>query len=100
MCVVSENYRRGYIGCWVLWGTRSEIAAELSSRAGTDARKEKWLPRDCEALRTPAPRRIYRAEIRGSDLWLPAHRAVKTAHDYKVTGNKHGSTHASAQPMS
>ena len=44
MCVVSEELSRGYIGVGSL-GTRSEIAAELILLAGTQAQKEKWLPK-------------------------------------------------------
>ncbi|NQW02231.1 MAG: acyl-CoA dehydrogenase family protein, partial [Rhodospirillales bacterium] len=44
MCVVTEELSRGYIGVGSL-GTRSEIAAELIRLGGTDAQKEKYLPK-------------------------------------------------------
>ncbi len=44
MCVVTEELSRGYIGVGSL-GTRAEIAAELILGGGTDAQKERWLPK-------------------------------------------------------
>ena len=62
MCVVSEELSRGYIGVGSL-GTRSEIACELILAGGTDAQKEKYLPKIAFG-RTAADGSLHRAEHR------------------------------------
>ena len=62
MCVVSEELSRGYIGVGSL-GTRSEIAAELIIVGGTEAQKQKYLPKTRER-RDPADRGLHRAQHR------------------------------------
>lgn len=91
MCVVSEELSRGYIGVGSL-GTRSEIAAELIIAGGTDAQKEKWLPRIASAETLPTA--VFTEPNTGSDLGSLRTRAVKDGDDYKVTGNKTWITHA------
>ena len=91
MCVVSEELSRGYIGVGSL-GTRSEIAAELIIAGGTDAQKEKWLPRIASAEILPTA--VFTEPNTGSDLGSLRTRAVKDGDDYKVTGNKTWITHA------
>ncbi|MEP1698830.1 MAG: acyl-CoA dehydrogenase family protein [Paracoccaceae bacterium] len=92
MCVVSEELSRGYIGVGSL-GTRSEIAAELIMAGGTDAQKEKWLPRIASAETLPTA--VFTEPNTGSDLGSLRTRATKdTNGDYKVTGNKTWITHA------
>ncbi|MEO9898576.1 MAG: acyl-CoA dehydrogenase family protein [Paracoccaceae bacterium] len=92
MCVVSEELSRGYIGVGSL-GTRSEIAAELIMAGGTDAQKEKWLPRIASAETLPTA--VFTEPNTGSDLGSLRTRATKDANgDYKVTGNKTWITHA------
>ncbi|MEM9579091.1 MAG: acyl-CoA dehydrogenase family protein, partial [Pseudomonadota bacterium] len=92
MCVVSEELSRGYIGVGSL-GTRSEIAAELILAGGTDAQKEKWLPRIASAETLPTA--VFTEPNTGSDLGSLRTRAVKDDNgDYKVTGNKTWITHA------
>ncbi|MEP3945517.1 acyl-CoA dehydrogenase family protein [Ascidiaceihabitans sp.] len=92
MCVVSEELSRGYIGVGSL-GTRSEIAAELIIAGGTDAQKEKWLPRLASAETLPTA--VFTEPNTGSDLGSLRTRAVKDENgDYKVTGNKTWITHA------
>jgi (2S)-methylsuccinyl-CoA dehydrogenase len=91
MCVVSEELSRGYIGVGSL-GTRSEIAAELILCGGTDAQKEKWLPRLASAETLPTA--VFTEPNTGSDLGSLRTRAVKDGEDYRVTGNKTWITHA------
>ncbi len=91
MCVVSEELSRGYIGVGSL-GTRSEIAAELILAGGTDAQKEKWLPRIASAETLPTA--VFTEPNTGSDLGSLRTRAVKEGEDYLVTGNKTWITHA------
>jgi len=91
MCVVSEELSRGYIGVGSL-GTRSEIAAELIIAGGTDAQKEKWLPRIASAETLPTA--VFTEPNTGSDLGSLHTRAVKDGDDYKITGNKTWITHA------
>ncbi|WP_299781987.1 acyl-CoA dehydrogenase family protein [uncultured Roseobacter sp.] len=92
MCVVSEELSRGYIGVGSL-GTRSEIAAELIIAGGTEAQKEKWLPRLASAETLPTA--VFTEPNTGSDLGSLRTRALKDGDDYKITGNKTWITHAS-----
>ncbi len=96
MCVVSEELSRGYIGVGSL-GTRSEIAAELILAGGTDAQKEKWLPRLASAETLPTA--VFTEPNTGSDLGSLRTRAVKDGDDYRITGNKTWITHASRTHM-
>ena len=92
MCVVSEELSRGYIGVGSL-GTRSEIAAELIIAGGTEAQKEKWLPRLASAETLPTA--VFTEPNTGSDLGSLRTRAVKDDNgDYQITGNKTWITHA------
>ncbi|MEM9500074.1 MAG: acyl-CoA dehydrogenase family protein [Pseudomonadota bacterium] len=92
MCVVSEELSRGYIGVGSL-GTRSEIAAELILAGGTEAQKEKWLPRLASAETLPTA--VFTEPNTGSDLGSLRTRAVRDdAGDYRITGNKTWITHA------
>ncbi|MEM7597212.1 MAG: acyl-CoA dehydrogenase family protein [Pseudomonadota bacterium] len=91
MCVVSEELSRGYIGVGSL-GTRSEIAAELIIAGGTEAQKQKWLPRLASAETLPTA--VFTEPNTGSDLGSLRTRAVKDGEDYRITGNKTWITHA------
>ncbi|MDR9485040.1 MAG: acyl-CoA dehydrogenase family protein [Sediminimonas sp.] len=91
MAVVSEELSRGYIGVGSL-GTRSEIAAELILCGGTDAQKEKWLPRIASAETLPTA--VFTEPNTGSDLGSLRTRAKRDGDDYRVTGNKTWITHA------
>lgn len=90
MCVVSEELSRGYIGVGSL-GTRSEIAAELILCGGTDAQKEKWLPRIASGEVLPTA--VFTEPNTGSDLASLRTRAVKEGDVWKVHGNKTWITH-------
>jgi len=91
MCVVSEELSRSYIGVGSL-GTRSEIAAELILRGGTEEQKRKWLP--LIASGEVLPTAVFTEPNTGSDLGSLRTRAVKDGDVYKVTGNKTWITHA------
>lgn len=91
MCVVSEELSRGYIGVGSL-GTRSEIAAELILTGGTQAQKDKWLPKI--ATGEILPTAVFTEPNTGSDLASLRTRAVKDGDVYKITGNKTWITHA------
>ncbi|MEO0937912.1 MAG: acyl-CoA dehydrogenase family protein [Pseudomonadota bacterium] len=92
MCVVSEELSRGYIGVGSL-GTRSEIAAELIIAGGTDAQKEKWLPRLASAETLPTA--VFTEPNTGSDLGALRTKATKDENgDWVLNGNKTWITHA------
>jgi (2S)-methylsuccinyl-CoA dehydrogenase len=90
MCVVSEELSRGYIGVGSL-GTRSEIAAELILGGGTDAQKQKWLPKIASGEVLPTA--VFTEPNTGSDLASIKTRAVREGDVYKVYGNKTWITH-------
>jgi (2S)-methylsuccinyl-CoA dehydrogenase len=90
MCVVSEELSRGYIGVGSL-GTRSEIAAELILGAGTEAQKQRYLPRLASGELLPTA--VFTEPDTGSDLGALKTRAVREGDVYKVTGQKTWITH-------
>jgi (2S)-methylsuccinyl-CoA dehydrogenase len=90
MCVVSEELARGYIGVGSL-GTRSEIAAELILGSGTDAQKQKWLPKIASGEVLPTA--VFTEPNTGSDLASIKTRAVRNGDVYKVYGSKTWITH-------
>jgi (2S)-methylsuccinyl-CoA dehydrogenase len=90
MCVVSEELSRAYIGVGSL-GTRSEIAGELILVGGTQAQKEKYLPRIASGEILPTA--VFTEPNNGSDLAGLRTRAVREGDVYKVTGNKTWITH-------
>ena len=90
MCVVSEELSRAYIGVGSL-GTRSEIAGELIILGGTEAQKQKYLPRIASGEILPTA--VFTEPNNGSDLAGLRTRAVREGDVYKVTGNKTWITH-------
>ncbi len=90
MCVVSEELSRAYIGVGSL-GTRSEIAGELILVGGTQAQKEKYLPKIASGEILPTA--VFTEPNNGSDLAGLRTRAVLEGDVYKVTGNKTWITH-------
>jgi len=90
MCVVSEELARGYIGVGSL-GTRSEIAAELILGSGTDAQKQKWLPKIASGEVLPTA--VFTEPNTGSDLASIKTRAVRDGDVYRISGNKTWITH-------
>jgi (2S)-methylsuccinyl-CoA dehydrogenase len=96
MCVVTEELSRAYIGVGSL-GTRSEIAAELIRLGGTDAQKEKYLPRIASGEILPTA--VFTEPNTGSDLGSLRTRAVRDGDVYRITGNKTWITHAARADM-
>jgi (2S)-methylsuccinyl-CoA dehydrogenase len=90
MCVVSEELSRGYIGVGSL-GTRSEIAAELILVGGTEAQKQKYLPRIASGEILPTA--VFTEPNTGSDLASLRTRATRDGDDYVVSGAKTWITH-------
>ena len=90
MCVVSEELSRGYIGVGSL-GTRSEIAAELILVGGTEAQKQKYLPRIASGEILPTA--VFTEPNTGSDLASLRTRAIRDGDDYVVNGAKTWITH-------
>jgi (2S)-methylsuccinyl-CoA dehydrogenase len=90
MCVVSEELSRAYIGVGSL-GTRSEIAAELILGGGTQAQKEKFLPKIASGEILPTA--VFTEPNTGSDLASLRTRAVREGETYRVFGNKTWITH-------
>ena len=91
MVVVSEELSRGYIAVNSL-GTRSEIAAELILRGGTETRKAEWLPKIASGQILPTA--VFSEPNTGSDLGALRTQAV-LGEDWRITGNKTWSTHTS-----
>lgn len=92
MCIVTEELARGYLGLGSL-GTRSEIAAELIRLGGTQAQKQKWLPKIASGEVLPTA--VFTEPNTGSDLGSLRTRAVRDGDVYRITGNKTWITHAS-----
>jgi (2S)-methylsuccinyl-CoA dehydrogenase len=90
MCVVSEELSRGYIGVGSL-GTRSEIAAELILVGGTEAQKQKYLPRIARGEILPTA--VFTEPNTGSDLASLRTRATRDGDGYVVSGAKTWITH-------
>ena len=90
MCVVSEELSRAYIGVGSL-GTRSEIAAELILGGGTEAQKQRFLPKIASGEILPTA--VFTEPNTGSDLAALRTRAVRQDGAYKVFGNKTWITH-------
>jgi len=96
MCVVTEELSRGYIGLGSL-GTRSEIAAELIRLGGTEAQKQKWLPK--LASGEVLPTAVFTEPGTGSDLGSLRTRAVREGSSYRITGSKTWITHAARSDL-
>jgi (2S)-methylsuccinyl-CoA dehydrogenase len=96
MCVVTEELSRGYIGLGSL-GTRSEIAAELIRLGGTEAQKQKWLPKLASGEILPTA--VFTEPGTGSDLGSLRTRAVRDGSSYRITGNKTWITHAARSDL-
>ena len=90
MCVVTEELSRGYIGVGSL-GTRNEIAGELIQMGGTEAQKEKFLPKLASGEILPTA--VFTEPNTGSDLASLTTRAVLDGDVWKVTGAKTWITH-------
>jgi len=92
MCVITEELSRAWIAAGSL-GTRSEIAGELISLAGTPEQKAKWLPGIASGEILPTA--VFTEPDTGSDLGSLRTRATREADgSWVVEGNKTWITHA------
>ena len=96
MCVVTEELSRAWIAAGSL-GTRSEIAGELISGAGTDAQKAQWL--SGIATGQVLPTAVFTEPNTGSDLARLTTRAARTNDGWSVHGNKTWITHAARSDL-
>jgi len=97
MCVVSEELSRAWIAAGSL-GTRSEIAGELISMAGTDEQKQYWLP--LLASGEVLPTAVFTEPDTGSDLGSLRTRAVRQDDgSWRLHGNKTWITHAARSDL-
>lgn len=91
MCAVTEELSRAYIGAGSL-GTRSEIAAELIMKSGTDGQRAHYLPRIASGAILPAA--AFTEPEAGSDLGAVRCRAHRDGDSYVINGAKIWITHA------
>lgn len=97
MCVVTEELSRAWIAAGSL-GTRSEIAGELISRAGTAEQKSKWLSRIASGEIFPTA--VFTEPDTGSDLASLKTRAIRGEDGYwRVHGSKTWITHAARSDL-
>jgi (2S)-methylsuccinyl-CoA dehydrogenase len=97
MCIVTEELSRGWIAAGSL-GTRSEIAGELVSLAGTEEQKHHWLPRIASGEVLPAA--VFTEPDTGSDLGNLTTRGMRNADgDWQIFGSKTWITHASRSDL-
>lgn len=97
MCIVTEELSRGWIAAGSI-GTRSEIAGELISIAGTPEQKERWLPAIASGDVLPAA--VFTEPDTGSDLARLKTRALPQSDgSWRIHGNKTWITHAARSDL-
>jgi (2S)-methylsuccinyl-CoA dehydrogenase len=96
MCVVTEELSRAWIAAGSL-GTRSEIAGELISLAGTPQQKAQWLPGIASGEVLPTA--VFTEPDTGSDLGSLRTRASRTDNGWRIDGNKTWITHAARSDL-
>ena len=97
MSVVTEELSRAWIAAGSL-GTRSEIAGELISLAGTAEQKARWLPGIASGEVLPTA--VFTEPDTGSDLGSLRTRATLGADGaWRVDGNKTWITHAARSDL-
>jgi len=96
MCIVTEELSRGWIAAGSL-GTRSEIAGELISSAGTPEQKSEWLPRIASGEVLPTA--VFTEPDAGSDLASLRTRATKSNDGWRINGSKTWITHAARSDL-
>ena len=97
MCVVTEELSRAWIAAGSL-GTRSEIAGELISLAGTADQKARWLPGIASGEVLPTA--VFTEPDTGSDLGALRTRATQASDgSWRVNGNKTWITHGSRSDL-
>ena len=91
MCILTEELSRASLGVGSL-GTRSEIAAELILRGGTEEQRERWLP--AIAAGSVLPTAVFTEPDFGSDLGHVRARARREADgSWRLDGAKTWITH-------
>ncbi len=97
MCVVTEELSRAWIAAGSL-GTRSEIAGELISLAGTPGQKARWLPGIASGAVLPTA--VFTEPDTGSDLGALRTRATQAVDGtWRIDGNKTWITHGSRSDL-
>ena len=97
MCVVTEELSRAWIAAGSL-GTRSEIAGELISLAGTQEQQARWLPGI--AAGTVLPTAVFTEPDTGSDLGALRTRATPARDgSWRIDGNKTWITHGARSDL-
>nr|WP_050421418.1 acyl-CoA dehydrogenase family protein [Bradyrhizobium tropiciagri] len=97
MAIVSEELSRAWIAAGSL-GTRSEIAGELISLAGTSEQKRRFLPGIASGKILPTA--VFTEPDTGSDLAAVRTRASRDADGtWRISGNKTWITHASRSDL-
>ena len=97
MCVVTEELSRAWIAAGSL-GTRSEIAGELISLAGTPEQKTRWLPGIASG--DVLPTAVFTEPDTGSDLGSLRTRAAQAGDgSWRINGNKTWITHGSRSDL-
>ena len=97
MCVVTEELSRAWIAAGSL-GTRSEIAGELISLAGTPDQKTQWLPGIASGEVLPTA--VFTEPDTGSDLGALRTRATQAADGtWRIDGNKTWITHGARSDL-
>jgi (2S)-methylsuccinyl-CoA dehydrogenase len=100
LCVVTEELSRGFLGVGSL-GTRSEIAGELIRASGTEAQKQRFLPRIASGEILPTA--VFTEPNTGSDLGALRTRAVRAQRDgrevYLISGSKTWITHGARSDL-
>jgi (2S)-methylsuccinyl-CoA dehydrogenase len=97
MCIVTEELSRGWIGAGSL-GTRSEIAGELISLAGTATQKSDWLPKIASGEVLPTA--VFTEPGNGSDLGGLRTRATRCdGGGWVIDGSKTWITHAARSDL-
>ena len=97
MCVVTEELSRAWIAAGSL-GTRSEIAGELISLAGTPEQKVRWLPGIASGEVLPTA--VFTEPDTGSDLGALRTRALQAADGtWRIDGNKTWITHGARSDL-
>jgi (2S)-methylsuccinyl-CoA dehydrogenase len=97
MCIVTEELSRGWIAAGSL-GTRSEIAGELISSAGTPGQKQQWLPGIASGEVLPTA--VFTEPDIGSDLASLRTKATRAEDgSWRINGAKNWITHASRSDL-
>ena len=97
MCVVTEELSRAWIAAGSL-GTRSEIAGELISLAGTPEQKAQWLPGIASGEVLPTA--VFTEPDTGSDLGALRTRATQAVDGtWRIDGNKTWITHGARSDL-